>query len=113
MRKKLRNKSHNVEKNEGEGPLGVFNIHFVAKLKTKLKGGPFGESLFPKKVSQCRKKLKAGDPLFSPGIVCYAEKKGKSFWLSSLGQQVQFCVFLKFVELWVELFSSLRVYRQK
>ena len=35
------------------------------------------------------KKLK-GDPLVSPGIECYAEKKEKPFWFSSLGQQVQF-----------------------
>ena len=35
---------------------------------------PFGE--FFSKKSQCRKKLK-GDPLVSPGIVCYAEKEEK------------------------------------
>ena len=37
-------------------------------------------------VSQCRKKLK-GDLLVLPfGMVCYAEKQGKPFWSSSLGQ---------------------------
>ena len=35
------------------------------------------------------KKLK-GDPLVSPGIVCYAEKEEKPFWFSSLGQMIQF-----------------------
>ena len=35
------------------------------------------------------KKLK-GDTLVSPGIVCYAEKKEKPFWFSSLGQMMQF-----------------------
>ena len=31
-----------------------------------------------------------GDPLVLPGMVCYAEKQGKPFWSSSLGQMVQF-----------------------
>ena len=31
-----------------------------------------------------------GDPLVWPDIVCYAEKKEQFFWLSSLGQMVQF-----------------------
>ena len=40
------------KKTEREDPLGVFNIHFVAKHQ-KIEGGKF---LFPeKKVSQCRK----------------------------------------------------------
>ena len=30
-----------------------------------------------------------GDPLVSPGIVCYAEKKEKRFRFISLGQMVQ------------------------
>ena len=34
-------------------------------------------------------KLK-GDPLVLPGMECYAEKQGKPFWSSSLGQIVQF-----------------------
>ena len=39
----------------------------------------------------CRKISKnwKGDPLVSPGIVCYA-KNGNFFWFSSLGQMVQF-----------------------
>ena len=44
---------------------------------------------FPKKVSQCRK-TERGDPLVSPGMVCYAEKEEKPFWFSSLGQMSQF-----------------------
>ena len=35
------------------------------------------------------KKLK-GDPLISPGILCYAEKEGKPFWISSVSQVNQF-----------------------
>ena len=34
------------------------------------------------------KKLE-GDPLVSPGIVCYAGEKERASWFSSLGQQVQ------------------------
>ena len=52
-KKNLEKKSHNAEKTEREDPLGVFNIHFVAKHQ-KLKGGPFGEIFFPEK------KLKGG-----------------------------------------------------
>ena len=42
------------------------------------------------------KKLKGG-PSVSPGMVCYAEKQKKMFWLSSLGQIVQFdaIIFLR------------------
>ena len=52
-------KSHNAEKTEREDPLGFFNIHSVAKIQKKLKGGPFG-GFFLKKVAQCRKKSKGG-----------------------------------------------------
>ena len=45
-----------------------------------------------KKVSQCQKKLKGGP--FS--LVGYCMLRGKPFWFSSLGQQVQFGVFLTF-----------------
>ena len=65
-----------------------FNIHSVAKHQ-KNTGGPFGEIFFSKKVSQCQKNER-GDPLVSPGMVCYAEKQEKPFWFSSLGQIVQF-----------------------
>ena len=66
--KKIWKKSHNAEKTENEDPLGLLNIHFVAKLAQNWKV----------------------DPLVSPGNVCYAEKKEKPFWFSSLGQQVKF-----------------------
>ena len=68
-----------------------FNIHSVAKQQKKLKGGPFGEKFFlgRKKSRSAEKKLK-GDPLVSPGMVCYAEKQEKPFWFSSVGQMGQF-----------------------
>ena len=41
----------------------------------KLQGGPFGDvKNFRKKVAQCRKKIKSGDPLVSAGFVCYVKK---------------------------------------
>ena len=35
-------------------------------------------------------KSRKGDPLVSPGIVCYAEKHIKPFWFSSQSQKFQF-----------------------
>ena len=69
-------------------PLGFFNIHSVAKHQ-KNAGGPFGEFFFRKK-SRSAEKNERGDPLVSPGMVCYAEKQEKPFWFSSLGQIVHF-----------------------
>ena len=86
-------KSHNAEKTERRNPLVFSNIHSVAKHQ-KNAGDPLRKKNFEKKfeknVSQCRKKLKGGDSLVSPGMVCYAEKQLKPFWSSSLGQMVQF-----------------------
>ena len=41
-------------------------------------------------MSHNAKKIERGYPLVSPGMVCYAEKEGKLFWFSSLGQMIQF-----------------------
>ena len=101
----LEKKSHNAEKTEREDPLGVFNIHFVAKHQ-KLKGGPFGEIFFPEK------KTERGDPLVSPGMVCYAGKQEKPFSFSSLGQMVQFGAII-FCRTFVELFWSVQVVLKK
>ena len=60
-----------------------------------MKGGPFGEKIFSKKSHNAEKT----DPLVSLGMVGYAEKKEKSFWFSSMGQQVQFASSQVFVEL--------------
>ena len=85
------------------GPFGEKNQKKVSQCRKKLKGGTlcdFSTSL----LSQNIKKLKGdslgiffekshnaektgwGDPLVSPGMVCYAEKKENPFWFSSLGQ---------------------------
>ena len=79
-------KSHNAEKLKGD-PLRFFNIHSVAKHEKIEENKNF---YFREKISQCRKKTERGDPLVSPGMVCYAEKQEKPFWFSSLGQIVQF-----------------------
>ena len=59
------------------GTLSNFLTSIVAKHR-KIEGGPFGENLFSRKKSQCQKN-ESRDPLDSPGIVCYAEKKEKLF----------------------------------
>ena len=88
-------KSHNAEKNWKEEPFGIFQHPFCRKTSKKSSREPFEEKKFRKKnpkktVSQCRKKLKGGDSLVSPGMICYAEKQVKPFWSSSLGQLVLF-----------------------
>ena len=65
-----------------EGPFWT-STNSVAKHQ-KIEGDPLGKRIFQKK-SQNAKKLKRD----SPGIVCYAEIKGK-VWFSSLDQMVQF-----------------------
>ena len=77
------------KKPERGDPLGFFNIHSVAKHQKNAGGTLWGKNS-EKNVSQCRKKIERGDPLMLPGMVCYAEKQGKPFWSSSLGQMVQF-----------------------
>ena len=104
-------KSHNAEKTERVDHLGVFNIHFVAKLQ-KIEGGPFGEIFFPEKSLTMPKKTERGDPLISPGIVCYAGKQEKPFWFSSLGQMVHFGAKI-FCRTFVELFWSVQAVFKK
>ena len=72
------------------GPFVIFQHPFCRKTANKLNEGPFGEIFFPKKVLQCQKKIGKGDPLVSPGMVCYAGKQEKPLWISSLDQIVQF-----------------------
>ena len=79
------------KKTEREDPLGFFNIHSVAKLQKNERGTLWWKKNL-KKVAQCRKKSKGG-PF---GLVRYCMLRGKPFWFSSLGQQVQFGVFSEF-----------------
>ena len=95
-------------------PLGVFNIHFVAKHQKieKIEGGPSGKIFFPEKKSHnAAKKLKGG-PLWSRPVWCYAGKQEKPFWFNSLGQMVQFGAII-FCRTFVELFWSVQVVFKK
>ena len=81
--------SHNAEKLKG-GTLWGFSTSILSQNIKKLQGGPFWEkNFFSKKSLAVPKKNEKGDPLVSPGMVYYAEKQGKLFWFSSLGQIVQ------------------------
>ena len=69
----------------------------------KMQGGPFGENFFRKKSLAVPKKNERGEPLVSPGMVCYAKKQEKPFWFSSLDQIVHFGAII-FCRTFVELF---------
>ena len=74
------------------GTLWDFSTTILSQnIKKNAGGGPFGEKFFSRKKSLAvPKKNESGDPLVSPGMVCYAEKQEKLLWFSSLGQIVQF-----------------------
>ena len=67
-----------------------FLTSIVAKHLKIGKGEPFHDIFFSKKSLTMPKKSERGDPLVSPGNVCYAEKHKKPFWFSSLSQMFQF-----------------------
>ena len=78
-----------MPKNWKGGPLGFFNIHSVAKHQ-KIEGGHFGEKIFSEKSLAVPKKNLKGGPF---GLARYGKlrgKTGKPFWISLLGQMVQF-----------------------
>ena len=62
------------KKTERVDPLGVFNIHFVAKHQ-KNAGGPFGEKNFLKKKSRSAEKNWKGGPF---GLARYGMLRGKT-----------------------------------
>ena len=72
------------KKTERGDPLGFFNIHSVAKHQKKCRGHLLGNFFSRKKSLAVPKKNERGEPLVSPGTVCYAEKQEKPFWFSSL-----------------------------
>ena len=77
------------KKNRKEGPFGIFQHPFCRKTAKKMKGDPLGKKFFRKKSCSAEKNWQ-GDPLVSPGMVCYAGKQEKLFWFSSQGKMVQF-----------------------
>ena len=54
-----------------------------------MQGDPLGKKILKKSLAVPKKNEK-GDPLVSPGMVCYTENQEKPFWFSSLVQIVQF-----------------------
>ena len=87
--KKFSKKVSQCGKTERWDPLGGFSTSILSQNRKKIEGGPFGEKNSEKKAPSAETNWK-GDPLVSPGIVCYAEKQEKPFWFSSLCQMVQF-----------------------
>ena len=67
--------SHSAEKCK-RGTLFDFQTCILLQNNKKLKGGTLWgqKKIFEKKVAQCRKKIKRGDPLASAGFVGYVEK---------------------------------------
>ena len=90
MKKKFyfREKISKCRKKLKGGTLWDFSTSILSQNIKKMQG-LFGEIFLRKKVSQCQKNER-GDPLVSPGMVCYAEEQEKPFWFSSLGQILQF-----------------------
>ena len=69
-------------------PLGVCNIHSVAKHQ-KLKGPFGGKNFFGKKVSQCQKKTEKGDPLgvFNIHSVAKHQKTERTLWRKKFSEK--------------------------
>ena len=88
--KKILGKKVSVPKKTVRGTLWDFPTSILSQNRKKIEGGPFGEIFFFEKKSRSAKKNERGDPLVSPGMVCYAEKQENPFWFSSLGQIAQF-----------------------
>ena len=71
-----------------KGALWDFSTSILSQSIKKLKGDPLGDFFFEKSLNA--EKYWKGNPLVSPGTVCYAEKEEKLFWFSSAGQMIQF-----------------------
>ena len=71
-----------------------FSTSILSQNSKKNEEGPFEEKNFWKKSLAVPKKNWKGDPLVSPGMVCYAGKQEKLFWFSSLDEIVQFGAIL-------------------
>ena len=67
-------KSHNAEKLKG-WTLWDFSTSILSQNIKKMQGDPLGKFFFEKKVSQCRKKMKAGTLWSRP--VWYVTRKNK------------------------------------
>ena len=108
MKKIFRKKSPTMSKKLKGETLWDFPTSILSQNSKKNGGGPFGEKIFRKKKSRSAEKNWKGDPLVSPGMVCYPGKQEKPFWFSSLDQIVQFGAII-FGRTFVELCWSVRV----
>ena len=100
-----------MPKKTERGALWDFSTSILSQNIKKIQGGLWG-TFFSGKSLAVPKKNERGEPLVSPGMVCYAEKQEKPFWLSSLDQIVQFGAII-FCRTFEELFWSVRVDRKK
>ena len=100
------------KKNWKGGPFGIFQHPFCRKTSKKCRGTLWRKIFFRKKKSRSAEKNEWGEPLVSPGMVCYAEKQEKPFWFSSLDQIVHFGAII-FCRTFIELFWSVHVDRKK
>ena len=87
--------------------LRAFSTSILSQNSKQIEGGTLWGIFFPEK-SHNAEKNERGDPLVSPGMVCYAGKQEKLFWFSSLGQMVQFGAII-LCRTFVELFWSVQV----
>ena len=105
-------KSHNAEKKLKGGTLRDFSTSILSQNIKKMQGDPLEKNFFFEKKSRSAEKNEWGEPLVSPGMVCYAEKQQKTFWFSSLDQIVHFGAII-FCRTFIELFWSVHVDRKK
>ena len=108
MEKTFFQKSLTMPKKLKGGTLWDFSTSILSQNIVNLKGDHLGKKFFSEKSLTMPKKTERGDPLVSPGTVCYAEKQEKPFWFSSLSQMVQFGT-IKFWKIVEELFWSVCV----
>ena len=87
-RKKVSEKISQCRKKIKGGTLWDFPISNLSQNSKKSEG--VGKKIFRKKSLAVPKKNWKGDPLVSPGLVCYAGKQEKPFWFGSVDQIVQF-----------------------
>ena len=99
---------HSVAKRRKNWPFRIFQHPFCRKTSKNWRGTNLGKKF--RKSLTMPKKLKGGP--FSLGYCMLAEKEGKRFWFSSIGQMIQFGI-IKFYRTfrnyfdqfaWIEIF---------
>ena len=72
-------KSLTMPKKLKGGTLWDFPTSILSQNSKKIEGGPFRKNIYRKESLTMPKKTESGDPLVSPGMVCYAGKQEKTF----------------------------------